>query len=217
MGLFSVVGSLIGGGKAKKASKKAAKAQIAALEKAIEEQRRQYDVTRADFAPYRETGAVALGGLGDLTGLNGNVEQAGAIDQLKASPFYQRLFATGEEAVLQNASATGGIRGGNTQRGLADFGADTLMKTIQQQLASLGGLAGMGMGATGQGAQLGAGTANAIGGFLQGQGNAKATDYLTRGGISQQNWNNIGSFADQAAAALMPGGGGFGSLIKGGF
>lgn len=130
---------------------------------------------------------------------------------------YKTLFSTGEEAVLANASATGGIRGGNTVTGLADFGADTLMKTIERQLASLGGLAGMGMGATESVANFGQNNANAVTQLLGNIGGAKASGAMYRGGLAQQNWNNIGAFADQAASAVMPGGAGLGSLFKGGF
>jgi hypothetical protein len=81
-------------------------------------------------APYRDIGAKALSQYGDLVGTHGAAQQQSAIDALKASPFYQSLFRTGEETELQDAAATGGVRGGNTQRSLADFGSDTLMKTI---------------------------------------------------------------------------------------
>lgn len=207
---------MLGAGSQKKAVKKATKAQIAAMDKAIAEQRRQFDVTNENFQPYRETGVEALGGLGDLVGVNGAEEQGSAIEALKASPFFQSLFRTGEEAVLQNASATGGLRGGNTQRGLADFGADTLMQTIQQQLASLGGLAGMGMNATNATANFGARASDNVSGLFTDQGKAKASGALAIGGINSQMWNNAGSFLDQAVSAFLPGGGGLPGLVKGG-
>lgn len=222
MGLFGTIGSIIGGGKAKKASKKATKAQVDAMNKAIDEQRRQYDTTRADFDPYRQAGYTGLGQLGDLVGINGGEKQGSAIEALRASPFYQSLYRNGEEALLQNASATGGIRGGDTERGLADFGADTLMQTIQQQLSSLGGLAGMGMGATESVANFGANKANAVSGLLKGIGDAKASGYLTRGGITAGQWSAAGGALDQAISAAIgagagPGGGSFniGSFLGG--
>jgi hypothetical protein len=96
--------------------------------------------------------------------------------------------------VLQDASATGGVRGGNTQRSLADFGADTLMKTILQQLSSLGGLAGMGMGATNAVANFGQHTADNVSGALTDQGKNLASKDLAIGGINSQMWNNAGSY-----------------------
>lgn len=212
MGLFSFVGSLLGAGSSKKAAKKAAKDQNAALDRAIAETRRQFDITNANFQPYRDIGGKGLAGLGDLTGVNGAPQQQTAIDALKASPFYQSLFRNGEEALLQNASATGGIRGGNTERGLADFGADTLMQTIQQQLANLGGLAGIGMGATNATANFGQNASNNIAGFNVDQGKNLASKDLAVGGINSQMWNNAGSFVDQAIqAAISAGAGGGGA------
>lgn len=202
MSLFSFIGSFLGGKAAASASKKATKAQVEAANKAIAEQQRQFDLTRSDYAPYLAAGTTGLGQLGDLIGTGGAEKQQSAIDALKASPFYQSLYRTGEEAVLQNASATGGLRGGNTQRSLADFGSDTLMQTIQQQLSSLGGLAGMGVGATGAVANFGANKANAIGAQYGNIGNAQASGYLARGGIAQQQWNNAGSFIDDSVAQL---------------
>lgn len=216
MGLFSFVGGLLGAGSQKKAVKKATKAQIAAMDKAIAEQRRQFDITQTNFAPYRETGAQGLAGLGDLVGVHGADPQAAAIASLRESPFFKSLFRTGEETVLQNASATGGLRGGNTQASLYNLGEDTLMKTIQQQLASLGGLAGMGMGATNAVANFGQHTADQVSGLFTDQGKARASGALAIGGINNQMWQNAGGFLDQAVSAFLPGGGGFGGLLKGG-
>lgn len=228
MGLFSFVGSLLGGGSAKKASRRAERAMVDAYNRGIDTQNQQFQQTREDFEPYRQAGVTGLGQLGDLVGIGGGEKQNAAIEALKASPFYQQLFGAGEEALLQTAAATGGLRGGNTQGALADFGRDTLMATIERQLASLGGLAGMGMGATESVANFGQQRANNVTGLLGQIGGAKASGALTRGGINAQMWNNAGAFADQAAAAaagaFMPGagaGGGAGgflsSLFKGGF
>lgn len=208
MGIFSFVGGLLGGRAAKKGSKKAMQAQVAAMEKGIAEQQRQYDLTRADFEPFRATGVKALGGLGDLTGTNGAGAQQAAIDALRASPFYQSLFANGQESLLQTAAATGGLRGGNTQGALADFGRDTLMQTIERQLASLGGLAGMGMGATEAVGNFGANKAGAVTNLLVGQGQARAANHLTRAGINAGMWKSAGNFLDDVVGAAVGAGAG---------
>jgi hypothetical protein len=217
MGLFSLIGSFLGGNSEKKAINKATDQQVAAFNRGIDEQARQFDTTQANFAPYREIGGKGLSGLGDLIGVNGGAPQQSAIDQLLASPYYQSLYRNGEEALLQNASATGGLRGGNTQRSLADFGADTLNQTIQQQLASLGGLAGMGMGATESVANFGQNKANAVTQLLSNIGGAQASGSLAKGGINNQMWNNAGGFLDSVVSAFMPGGGGMGAALKSAF
>lgn len=210
MGLFSFIGGLFGGNDAKKGAKAADESQEKMFNRAIDVQNQQFETTRADFAPWREEGLEGLRGLGDLVGTNGGEAQSAAIEALRASPFYQSLYRTGEEAVLQNASATGGLRGGNTQRGLADFGADTLMATIERQLSSLGGLAGMGMGATESVANFGQNRANAVGDYLGKIGGAQASMHLARAGINQQNWNNAGAFVDDSISTIM-------KIIGGGF
>lgn len=209
MGLFSFIGGLIGGGAAKKASRKAQGAMVDAYNRGIGEQQRQFDTTRADFQPFRDTGVAGLGQLGDLIGVNGPEKQAAALGMIQGSPELAALFRNGEEAVLQNASATGGLRGGNTQRGLADFRSDAFNTVLQNQLSRLGGLAGMGMGSTEAVANFGQQKANSITELLGRIGGAKASGYLTRGGINSQNWSNAGSFLDDAIRSILPGGGGF--------
>lgn len=208
MGLFSFVGGLLGGGKAKKASRKADAALIEYLNKGIAEQTRQFDITNEQFRPYLEAGTAALGQQGDLAGLNGTGVQASAIEALKASPLFASLFNTGEEAILQNASATGGLRGGDTQRSLADFGSDTLTKTILQQLGVLGDISGRGQSATGTLGALGANKADAITNLLGQQGQTKYSGLLTRGGITAGQFNSAGSFLDSILSAAVGAGAG---------
>lgn len=206
MALFSFLTSLLGASAAKSASRKAEAAQQGFLGQALAQEQQQRDITRADFSPWRTEGGAALTGQGDLLGLHGADPQAAAIAQLQGSPLYQTLFRNGLEANLQNASATGGIRGGNEVRSLADFGRDTLAQTIQQQLGNLGSVSGQGLTAAGMGAQSGDALTQAIAQILGNQGQVAAGGILTRGGINQANWNNLGS-------AFGSGGGGLSSLL----
>jgi hypothetical protein len=190
---IGAVGAIGGGLLASSGANKAAKAQQASDAAAIAEQKRQYDQSRTDFMPYLNAGTGALGGIQDLLGVHGDPKAAAAIEALKASPAYQSLYNNGQEAVLQNASATGGLRGGNTQSSLANFGRDTLSQVISDQLARLGGLAGMGENATGSVAGLGANSANQIASLLQAQGNARASGSLANAGIWSGVLNNVTS------------------------
>lgn len=214
IGLFSLIGGFIGGGKQKKASKKAAQLQYDADMAGIAEEARQYDTTRADFAPYQEAGRSALQRMSALLGLGGEEEQSAEIAALRATPLYRSLYGAGEEAVLANASATGGLRGGNTQHSLFEVGEDTLARLIERQLGGYGGLVDVGTGATGAVAGFGANTV-ARQNLLRNEGAAaKAGDLLTRAGINAQNWNNAGSFLDDAISSFLPGGGGMGSFFQ---
>lgn len=167
----------------KSAAEEAAGAQRSASESAIAEQRRQQAEAERLLAPYMQAGQGALGQQQALLGLAGPEAQQAAIAQLEQSPQFQAMLEQGESAILQNASATGGLRGGNTQAALAQFRPQLLSQLIQQQMAQLGGLAGMGqqgaMGAAGFGQQSAAnignqftamGQAAAGGALAQGQG-----------------------------------------------
>jgi hypothetical protein len=216
IGLFSFIGGIIGGNAQKSAAKKASQLQYDAAIKGIDETARQFDATRADFKPYQDLGAAAAPHLGDLTGVNGNEQQQSEIDALRNSPLYKSLYRNGEEATLQNASATGGLRGGNAEAGLYHLGEDTLSNVIQQQLSNYGGLVGIGSGASGAVGQFGA---QAVGNEndLRNQGaGAKAQYQLVRGGINGRNWQNAGNFVDDTIKSFLPGGGGFSfkSLFK---
>lgn len=200
MGLFSFVGSLFGGGSAKKASRKAEAIQTEYLNKAIAEQRRQFDVTRADYAPYLKTGLAGLGDLGDLIGVNGADAQSAGLVNIQNSPELAAIIRNGEEAVLQNASATGGLRGGNTQTGLANFRADAFANQLQTQIARLAGLAGLGQGATDSVSAFGANASSNVSDLLGTIGAARGTQILARGGINSQLWNNAGAFLDKAVS-----------------
>ncbi len=101
--------------------------------------------------------------------------QQAAIERLKAMPGFQSQYGIGVDTVLQNASATGGVRGGNVNNTLAQFGSGLLAQVIQQQLGNLGGIIGFGSNAASQGAQLGQQNANAQSELLIGKGNANAT------------------------------------------
>jgi len=209
MGLFSLIGGIIGGKQQAKASKEAARIQSAATEKGIAESARQYDQTRTDYQPFRDVGYGALDNFSNLLGINGAEQQQSEIDMLKASPLYQSLFDNGQEAMLASASATGGLRGGNFQEATMDFGRDTLNTVIRDQLANYGGAIGIGSGATDAVSSFGARAVQDQAQQRNMGAAANAQSALVRGGIAAQNWNNAGSFADSAASMFMPGGGGF--------
>ena len=140
------------------ASSRAARAQQQASQQGIDETRRQFDVSQAIMAPYTDAGTEALTGLKPyvdvgpealaqqrvLAGLEGPEAQRAAIDALAANPEFQALSRQGEEALLQRASATGGLRGGNIQGALAQYRPAMLQDYITQQYGRLGGLTQLG-------------------------------------------------------------------------
>ncbi len=200
--------SILGGALGGKGAAKAAKTQAAAYQKGLEQQQAQYNTTRSDLSPFREAGSQALGSVGDLLGLNGGGIQDSAISALKASPLFTSQYDTGVDTILQNQAATGGLRGGNTQNSLAQFGSGLLSDVIQRQLGNLGGLVTTGAGAAGQLGQLGQQNANATSSLLAQQGGANALGAAAPYGAAQGTINQLG--------ALFGRGGGLSGLFSGG-
>ncbi|MEG3166393.1 hypothetical protein U1701_17570 [Sphingomonas sp. PB2P19] len=204
MGLFSVISGIIGGGSMKKASQKAMEAQTAAANRGIDIQQKQYETTRADYMPYTQAGVKAIGGYGDLLGTNGADAEAAAVAQLRNSPFFQQNLDDANENLLQTASATGGVRGGNTAGAVGELSPKLLQQYYQQAMTGYGNLAQLGLGATGSVSNADLSNANAATSLTGQIGQAQATNYLTKGGINAANWNNVGGFLDQAASAFLP-------------
>lgn len=169
----------------KSAAKEASKAQQQGTEKGMEEQRRQFDALQALMKPYVESGSGALAGQNDLLGLNGFGKQQTAIGNIENSPFFKSQYQQAENALLQNASATGGLRGGNMQEALADNRSNLLFGNVQQQLQNLSGVASNGQNAAaglgGNALQFG----NNIAQGYQDIGQAQAGYQLAKGQVNQ--------------------------------
>jgi hypothetical protein len=145
----------------------AAAIQAGSAQQGIEEQRRQFDAVQKLLAPYVSAGAPALEAQQAFLGLKGPEAERAAIERLKGGETFQALASQGEEALLQRASATGGLRGGNIQGALAQFRPALLSSLIDQQYGRLGGMTALGqqsaagVGAAGQ--QTGVNVANLLG------------------------------------------------------
>lgn len=195
-----------------RAASKAASAQTASAQQGVDEQRRQFDAIRELLSPFVEAGTGALGQLGPymgvgpqaleqqraLAGLAGPQAQQAAIAAIERGPQFQSLVQQGENAILQQAAATGGLRGGNVQAALAQFRPQVLSNLIEQQYGRLGGLTALGQQTTqnvmtaGQNAAAGVGTAGMqtganISNLMQQQGAAQAGSALAQG----QAWGNL--------------------------
>lgn len=118
--------------------KTAANASREAADTSVAFQREALDYLKQSQEPLLQAQQFGLTGLMDFYGGN----QQGLIDQVQASPFYSSIIDQGEEAVLRNAAATGGLRSGTTQNALAQNSQDVLQGLVGQQLGGLGQLAG---------------------------------------------------------------------------
>lgn len=174
----SAAAAVAGGAMQAGAAGDAADAQMNADMMAISEQRRQFNEMQKLLKPYVDVGPKALTGQTDLLGLNGNQAQQAAIDQLKSGSMFEELNRQGQNAILQNASATGGLRGGNVQAALAQFSPALLQTMIDQQYNRLGGLTTLGQNSAVQQGTAGMNMANSISGLYQDYGAAQAGGIL---------------------------------------
>lgn len=199
VGVGSLAAGLYSSHKQANAAEDASNAQIAAGDRGIAEQHRQFDAVQKLLQPYVTTGSTALGQQGDLAGLNGAGAQQSAIAALQSSPQFAALQQQGTNSILQNASATGGLRGGNTQGALAQFSPALLSQLITDQYSRLGGLSSMGQNAAAGVGNAGLQTGNNVSQLLQQQGAAQAGNALAQGraqaGYANAITGALGSYA----------------------
>jgi hypothetical protein len=128
------------------------------------------------LTPYMSAGDMAFMQQNDLLGINGQKAQERAYGFMEKNPQFQTLMKQSENALLQNASATGGLRGGNTQSALAKLRPQLLNQIVQQQLGNLNSVANTGLNTSqnlantqtafaGQNQNLQTGLASAVGGL----------------------------------------------------
>lgn len=154
-----------------------------------------------------ETQALAL------SGAAGPEAEQAALDAFMESPGQQFLREQGEQAIMRNQAATGGLGGGRIGQALIDYGIGTAAQNLQQRLGNISSLiqpetqrsaniANILSSGGGQLAQyrsgIGTNLANlAIGGASQqiplitGTGTAQAAGTVGQGSATQQSMGNI--------------------------
>lgn len=216
----TVATSAISANAQKKAAQGATNAQVAASQNDIAEKQRQFEEIKNLMSPFIQsatgapdtTGGGSLGQQQDLLGLNGPDKQAAAIAAIEGGPQFGSMVRQGENAILQNASATGGLRGGNTQAALAQFRPDMLAALINEQYAKLGGMTSLGQNAAAFQGNAGMQTGAGIGQAYQQIGAAQAGGALARGQATSGFANNVAG-----ATGMFTGMGGFGSGAQKGY
>lgn len=200
----TLVAGVAGADAQRSAGNKASDAQRLSAQQGIDEQGRQFDAVRELLKPYVGAGNKSLTGQQDLIGQNGTQAQQAAIGAIQNGPQFAAMRQQGENSILANASATGGLRGGNTQAALAQFSPQLLSQLIDQQYSRLGGLTQLGQNSAVMQGNAGMSTGNAITNLLQQQGAAQAGAALSQGRATAGMWN-----AGASAVGQYAGRGGF--------
>lgn len=195
------------GGAEKKAAEKSQEGQLAA----IEEARRQFDLTRESFEPAQEAGNLALAKQRRLLGLDGLEAQNEEIQQFSESPAQRFIRKRQERAIVRNASATGNLGGGNVRLALQENAAGNAIQDLNNQFGRLGQVAGQGFAANQNVAQFGDNATRQIQQGITGAANARAS-----GIVDQAKGRRAGI---QQLASGFAGGitGGFSGALQGGF
>jgi hypothetical protein len=211
--------SLLAGANASNASSKAADAQLQAAQAAIAEQRRQFDVTQANNAPFLATGTAANARLSQLLGTApgytgsdaGSLTKPFTSADLNADPVYnsglQFGLDQGTKAINARAIAGGNYDSGATLKALTQFGndygstkANDSFNRYQTQQGNtfnrLSGVSGTGQTAVGQVAQAGTNAANTVSGLLTDQGTARSAGIVGGSNAFTNAAGNINSLAN---------------------
>lgn len=147
--------TLFAAGSAKKSADKANKTTKDASAASLAESQRQFDLTRADTAPYREAGTDALGRI--RTMFLGSDPTA-----FRDDPGHQFSVSEGQRAIDNSLVARGkGLSGAAVKAGVryATGMADQHVSSIFGRLATI---AGIGQGGVNTSAQVGANTAGTV-------------------------------------------------------
>lgn len=161
---------------------------IAAQERAARDanatQLYMYDQTRQDFAPWREAGVRALGGMEDA-----DYMRDFTMSDFTQDPGYQFRMQEGMKAIERSAAAGGGLNSGRTMKALTQYGQNLAAQEYQnaydrfnadrdRRFNRLGALAGVGQTAQTQVGQAGQNYANNVSANQIGLGNANAAAHI---------------------------------------
>jgi hypothetical protein len=184
----NVVGGLVG----MNAADKAASAQTDAANQANATQRYMYDQTRADNAPFRDTGIAANNKLTAMMN-GGQFDRKFTAADMNADPVYQNGLQfgldQGTQGINRQAAAGGSFLSGATLKALTKYGndygstkaADSYSRFNNDntlQYNKYAGLSGAGQQATNQISAAGQNMANQVGNNQVGAGNAQASGYM---------------------------------------
>lgn len=175
----------------KSSAETAAGAQTQASEQAIALQREQFNKIQELLKPYVEAGVSSTEQQKALLGLKGEDARKQAIQSIEGGDIFKGLAAQGENAILQQASATGGLRGGNVQGALAQFRPKLLSDLIQQQFQNLGTMSNIGQAAATGVSAFGEKSASNISNLLGDIGAAQAGAAQAAGKAESGMWGDV--------------------------
>lgn len=175
------------------AAQTAADASTKATDTSTAEIRRQFDAVQSLMKPYVDKGYVSLDSQADLLGMNGQDKQRAAIQSIQDSPEMAALTQQGEAGILANASATGGLRGGDVQSALGQFRPALLSQLIGERFNKLGQITQYGQASAAGTASAATTAGGQISGAIMNNGGVQANAALASGAAQAGMYNSIGN------------------------
>jgi hypothetical protein len=173
----------------KKSAQGATNAQVQSQEAAIAEQRRQYDLSRADQMPWLNAGKGALGQMQTLN--------SGDYSSFNASPDYQWTLSEGMKGLDRSAASKGRLYSGGYGEDLTRYAQGAASTQYNNYYNKLADMAGVGSTTATQLGGLGQNYANQFGNAQSNMGNARASGYVNQANTNSSLAGGIAnSFAD---------------------
>lgn len=160
--LINLGGGLAGAGLDYLGNRQATRAQTAADQAAIDEMRRQFDITQANLKPWLDDGTRAIGQMNDPNGYTD-------------SPGYEFRKRGGSQMVQGSAAASGGLYSGNTLKALTQYGDNLAADEYNNWWNRLASRAGIGQTTATNLGQIGGNTSRDISSLLSNAGASRAS------------------------------------------
>lgn len=201
------------------ASKSAAKTQADAANRATQASLDEAARSRADLAPFRDTGIDANNRLAAFLGVNGApIDNAAELRALQGTPGYQFTLDQGLKSVQNRLASMGLGSSGAALKGAAQYATGLAQSTYQNNLLNpLQLLASRGESAAAKAGDLGMGNVNSANQSLIGGANATAAGQVGSANAISQGLNSLSSLPTNYLLYDKLLNGGSGSGGSGGF
>lgn len=165
------VWNTLSGKDAADAAEEAARLQAAGGDRALAENRRQFDIGQENLAPWLAAGRGALAEQQTLMGMGGDT--AGAMRALQSTPGYQSRLLQGQRSNAAGLSARGGMGSGKSLVAGNMFNQEFASNEYGNRLNQLAALSGTGQSTANTMGGLGANYATQQGNIYTGVANAQ--------------------------------------------
>lgn len=194
--VVGAAGSAVAGGEAASATQNASNASISEQQSALQQQAQL-------SAPYRGVGEAAIPQYEQLLGIGPGANAQTIQKALESTPGYQFTQQQGEQGIVNQASAAGGISG-NTLTALDQYNTGLADQTYQNALSNSASAVGTGQAAAaGQAQNIGTAAGN-ISSTLNTQGtNLANIDIGTAAGISKAIGGGANNYAELSALQAL--------------